>query len=224
MAGGDVCSSDSFNEDIAVFAKQVRHLFPPPPTLTSAPAASSAPRATRPGAGRGSLLCPPAPPLRRGGGAPCWLALTPPPRPAAPPRCRVGTPGPCPPALEIAKGSCGRVLEAERVGGSQGTQRRRLPWDPRPAQCRTGRSGAGSSAQLRDPGRSAGFWYRPVLSQGFSPFGQSGYGVKDRSCSSRRFFFFLQVRAEKPLFSSNPELDNLVRPAPSSTALPCRPS
>jgi len=25
VAGGDVCSSDSFNEDIAVFAKQVSH-------------------------------------------------------------------------------------------------------------------------------------------------------------------------------------------------------
>lgn len=30
VAGGDVCSSDSFNEDIAVFAKQVRHLSPRP--------------------------------------------------------------------------------------------------------------------------------------------------------------------------------------------------
>ncbi|NXT68117.1 MEIS2 protein, partial [Chaetops frenatus] len=30
VAGGDVCSSDSFNEDIAVFAKQVRHVSPLP--------------------------------------------------------------------------------------------------------------------------------------------------------------------------------------------------
>lgn len=30
VAGGDVCSSDSFNEDIAVFAKQVCHLSPRP--------------------------------------------------------------------------------------------------------------------------------------------------------------------------------------------------
>lgn len=30
VAGGDVCSSDSFNEDIAVFAKQVGHLSPLP--------------------------------------------------------------------------------------------------------------------------------------------------------------------------------------------------
>jgi hypothetical protein len=27
VAGGDVCSSDSFNEDIAVFAKQVGYLW-----------------------------------------------------------------------------------------------------------------------------------------------------------------------------------------------------
>ena len=27
VAGGDVCSSESFNEDIAVFSKQVRHHF-----------------------------------------------------------------------------------------------------------------------------------------------------------------------------------------------------
>ncbi|NXH28727.1 MEIS2 protein, partial [Myiagra hebetior] len=32
----------------------------------------------------------------------------------------------------------------------------------------------------------------------------------DSSCSSHHFSFFLQVRAEKPLFSSNPELDNLM--------------
>lgn len=40
VAGGDVCSSDSFNEDIAVFAKQVRHLYPRPwpfPALPSPP-------------------------------------------------------------------------------------------------------------------------------------------------------------------------------------------
>ncbi|XP_009466979.1 PREDICTED: homeobox protein Meis2 [Nipponia nippon] len=42
VAGGDVCSSDSFNEDIAVFAKQVRHLSPRP-----FPALPPPPRPTR---------------------------------------------------------------------------------------------------------------------------------------------------------------------------------
>lgn len=37
VAGGDVCSSDSFNEDIAVFAKQVRHLSPRPRPFPAAP-------------------------------------------------------------------------------------------------------------------------------------------------------------------------------------------
>lgn len=60
---------------------------------------------------------------------------------------------------------------------------------------------------------------------GFSPSERFGYRAEGRSCNSRRFPFSLQVRAEKPLFSSNPELDNLVRPAVPAAALsPSRPS
>lgn len=31
MQGGDVCSSESFNEDIAMFSKQVRRIMAPAP-------------------------------------------------------------------------------------------------------------------------------------------------------------------------------------------------
>lgn len=73
VAGGDVCSSDSFNEDIAVFAKQVRHLYPRPrpfPALPPPPAPEPRGRAL-PGATPPSLPPPPfprAPSAAAGGG------------------------------------------------------------------------------------------------------------------------------------------------------------
>lgn len=65
VAGGDVCSSDSFNEDIAVFAKQVRHLSPrprPSPALPPPPQRLDPHGRVLPGAGA-PFLSPPFPPF-----------------------------------------------------------------------------------------------------------------------------------------------------------------
>lgn len=70
VAGGDVCSSDSFNEDIAVFAKQVQA-----PLLTPRPSPPSWPQRGRKRPGRPPRIrsAPTPPPRPRPSSAPSLL-------------------------------------------------------------------------------------------------------------------------------------------------------
>lgn len=133
VAGGDVCSSDSFNEDIAVFAKQVRHLYPRPrpfPALPPPPAPEPRGRAL-PGATPPSLPPPPSP--------------EPPPRPPAGggrgrrgARCRTGAAGPRPRAPTEGGRGWGRVWR-QREQGRTGSRQSWGAAGAGPAPCSTPR-------------------------------------------------------------------------------------
>lgn len=166
VAGGDVCSSDSFNEDIAVFAKQVRHLSPRPrpfPALPPPPQPLGPHGRGLAGGGRPPPPPPPpVPPLRPPGGGThthtrpsgrqrrgCALAARPAPTLLRREPLRAAGLSPPAPALALPREGKGNVTVAEfRRPGERERGRRR--WG-RGGSWGTGLAGA-EQAPLRTTG------------------------------------------------------------------------